>query len=190
MYNRWCGETFCCVTGNNDNKKHKHGGEKKQLTWTTETQTLEQHFTGLFIYWHAEVFLLYSVIRLNTPLSSYQIVIGTNSKQLPEVTESHRSIRLEAEVWKVVGRCQVAPFTEIQINIDTNTFIIFSRSIYRKPLQWTNNRDNTAWIILNKWLSYTVAITLMFLNLLTKSDEVNPAHLIFSKIICIRLLVN
>lgn len=69
------------------------------------------------------------MMRLNTPLGSYQIVIGTNPKQLPEVTESHRSIRLEAEVWKVVGWCQVAPLAEINKNINTNAFIIFSRSI-------------------------------------------------------------
>lgn len=65
------------------------------------------------IQWHVEMFLLYRVIWLHKSLSSHQIVIRTNPKQLPEITKSHRSICLEAEVWKVVGWCQVAPLAEI-----------------------------------------------------------------------------
>lgn len=42
---------------------------------------------------------------------TYQIVIWTDAKELPEVAEGNRCIGLEAEILEVVGRGEVAPFT-------------------------------------------------------------------------------
>lgn len=42
------------------------------------------------------------------PKKHYQVVIRSDSKQFPEVAESHRGVRFKPEVRKVVGWCEVA----------------------------------------------------------------------------------
>lgn len=58
------------------------------------------------------VFRVHSVIghllRTDHP-DSYQIVVRFDPKQLPEVAEGQRGVRLEAEVRVVVRRRQIAP---------------------------------------------------------------------------------
>ena len=47
-------------------------------------------------------------------LDSYQVVIWSDSEELSEVAECHWGVRLEAEVWVVVGWSQIAAFTGVE----------------------------------------------------------------------------
>lgn len=45
-------------------------------------------------------------------MATDQVVIGTNAKQLPKVTEGDGGVGLEAKIAVVMSRSQVAAFTE------------------------------------------------------------------------------
>lgn len=47
-------------------------------------------------------------------MTTDQVVIRTNAKQFPKVTESDGGVGLEAKIAVVMSRSQVAPFTERQ----------------------------------------------------------------------------
>lgn len=51
-------------------------------------------------------------MRRAAVFSTNQVVIGSNAKEFSEVTKGNGSISLKAEVTVVVGRSQVAAFTE------------------------------------------------------------------------------
>lgn len=45
-------------------------------------------------------------------MTTDQVVIGTNAKQLPKVTEGDGGVGLESKIAVVMSRSQVAAFTE------------------------------------------------------------------------------
>lgn len=48
------------------------------------------------------------VLKPALRIRSYQVVVRPDAKQFSEVAEGHGSVGLEAEVWEVVGRGEVA----------------------------------------------------------------------------------
>lgn len=53
-----------------------------------------------------------AVVVKSSSINTNQVVIGSNAKELSEVTKGDRGIGLKAEVTVVVGRSQVTAFTE------------------------------------------------------------------------------